>query len=116
MSLFISEAMAATTTAAGGAPAGMQGDGGFSIVILLAIFALFYLMLIRPQNKRAKEHRNLIGQLKAGDEIVTSGGILAKVNSLSEQYIKAQLTDGIEVSLQRSAVSAVLPKGTLKSL
>ena len=84
--------------------------------MIAAIFVLFYFMLIRPQNKRAKEHRELVGKLKKGDEIITSGGILAKVSSLDEQYIKVSVAEGVEINLQRSAVSAVLPKGTIKSL
>ena len=73
-------------------------------------------MLIRPQNKRAKEQRDLIAQLKKGDEVVTTGGLVAKVASLDEQFIKISLCDGVEVILQRSAVSALLPKGTIKAL
>lgn len=109
MSFFISDALAA-----GQAPAGQ--DGTFSLIMIAAIFILFYFMLIRPQNKKAKEHRDLINQLKKGDEIITSGGILAKVVSLDEQYIKVSVAEGVELSLQRGAVSTVLPKGTLKSL
>ena len=109
MSFFVSDAMAAGTLPA-------QTDGTFSLIMIAAIFILFYFMLIRPQNKRAKEHRELVGKLKKGDEIITSGGMLAKVSSLDDQYIKASIAEGVEVSLQRSAVSAVLPKGTLKSL
>ena len=111
MSLFSSNAL---TTAGSAMPA--QADGTFSLVMIAAIFVLFYFMLIRPQNKRAKEHRELVGNLKKGDEVVTSGGIIAKVVSLDEQYIKVSLAEGVEVNLQRSAVSTVLPKGTLKSL
>ncbi|AUH72182.1 preprotein translocase subunit YajC [Legionella sainthelensi] len=111
MGFFISDAMAA----AGATPA-PQADGTFSLIMIAAIFVLFYFMLIRPQNKRAKEHRDLVSKLKKGDEIITSGGILAKVVSLDEQYIKISLAEGVEINLQRGAVSAVLPKGTLKSL
>jgi preprotein translocase subunit YajC len=111
MSFFISDAFAAV----GGAPTG-QHDGTFSLIMIVAIFVLFYFMLIRPQNKRAKEHRDLISRLKKGDEIVTTGGILAKVVSLDEQFIKVSPAEGIEFSLQKGAVTAVLPKGTLKSL
>ncbi|WP_133131174.1 preprotein translocase subunit YajC [Legionella yabuuchiae] len=110
MSFFISNAMAAQA----GQPA--QADGTFSLIMIAAIFVLFYFMLIRPQNKRAKEHRELISNLKKGDEIITSGGVLAKVTALEEQYIKANIAEGIEINIQRTAVSAVLPKGTLKSL
>jgi len=111
MSFFISDAVAAATTT------GAQPEGSFfSLIMIAAIFVLFYFMLIRPQNKRAKEHRELIGKLKKGDEIITSGGILAKVSSIDEQYVKASIAEGIEITMQRNAVSAVLPKGTLKSL
>ncbi len=113
MSFFISDAIAAATTTT---TKGAQGDGSFSLIMIAAIFVLFYFMLIRPQNKRAKEHRELVGKLKKGDEIVTAGGILGKVTSLDEQYIKISVSEGVEVSLQRSAISSVLPKGTLKAL
>jgi preprotein translocase subunit YajC len=110
MSFFISDAFAA------GAPMAAQTDGTFSIIMIAAIFVLFYFMLIRPQNKRAKEHRELINQLKNGDEIITSAGILGKVVSLDDQYIKVSLAAGIEINMQKSAVTTVLPKGTLKAL
>lgn len=109
MSFFISDALAA------GAPAA-QTDGTFSLIMIVAIFVLFYFMLIRPQNKRAKEHKELINQLKKGDEIITNAGILGKVVSIDDQYIKVSLAEGVEISMQRGAVSTVLPKGTLKSL
>ena len=73
-------------------------------------------MLIRPQSKRAKEHRDVISKLKKGDELITASGLLAKVVSIDEQYIKVLIAEGVEISLQRNAVSTVLPKGTLKSL
>jgi len=111
MGFFISNAVAAATT-----PAAQQPDGIYTLVMIVAIFVLFYFMLIRPQNKRAKEHKSLIGSLKKGDEIVTSGGFLAKVVSLDEQYIKINLADGVETIIQRGAVNAILPKGTIKSL
>jgi preprotein translocase subunit YajC len=113
MSFYISDAIAAATTTT---TKGAQGDSSFSLIMIAAIFVLFYFMLIRPQNKRAKEHRELVGKIKKGDEIVTSGGILGKVTSLDEQYIKISVSEGVEVSLQRSAISSVLPKGTLKAL
>lgn len=115
MSFFISNAAAASTAAASsGAPA--QGDGMYSMVMIAAIFVLFYFMLIRPQNKRAKEHRDLIGAIKKGDEIITSGGMLGKVVEVDEQYIKINIANGVDIDMQRNAVSSVLPKGTLKSL
>ena len=112
MSFFINDAMAAVTTAT---PAG-QPDGTFTIVMIVAIFVLFYFMLIRPQNKRAKEHKELIGNLKKGDEIMSAGGILGKVTNMNEQFIGVSIAEGVEIHLQRSAVSSILPKGTIKSL
>ena len=113
MSLLISDALAAT-----GGPAGQGGQGDMMSMILfmVMIFVLFYFMLIRPQQKKLKEQRDMLGKLKVGDEIVTTGGILAKISHLDEHYIKAQLADSIEIVVQRSAVSHVLPKGTLKSI
>lgn len=105
-----------TAHAAAAAPAPSPHDSTFSLVMVVAIFVLFYFMLIRPQNRRAKEHRALITNLKKGDEIITSGGLLAKVTALEDAYIKVMLAEGVEVSLQRHAVNTVLPKGTLKSL
>lgn len=112
MSFFISDAMAA----AAGGQAASPDSGMYPMFMIAVIFALFYFMLIRPQNKRQKEHRKLISELKKGDEIITSGGFLAKVVDLGEQYLKVSLNDGAQVHLQRSAVSSVLPKGTIKSL
>jgi preprotein translocase subunit YajC len=110
MSLFGSNAVA---TAGSTVPA---QDGTLSMIMIAAVFVLFYFMMIRPQNKRAKEHRDLIGKLKKGDEVITAGGLLAKVVSLDEQYIRVSIAEGVEINIQRSAVNTVLPKGTLKSL
>ena len=111
MSFFLSDAFAAV-----GNPSAAQGDGTFSLIMMGAIFVLFYFMLIRPQNKRAKEQRELLNRLKSGDEILTASGILAKVVHLDEQYIKVCIAEGVEISIQKVAVSSILPKGTLKSL
>jgi preprotein translocase subunit YajC len=111
MSLFVSDAFAAA-----GAAHGAPSDSTFSFIMIAAIFVLFYFMLIRPQNKRAKDHRELVSKLQKGDEIITSGGIVAKVSSVDEQFIKVLITEGVEISLQRNSVTSVLPKGTLKAL
>ena len=111
MSFFITNAIAAAKTA----PTG-QTDGAFPLVMLIAIFVLFYFMIIRPNSKRAKEHRDLISNLKKGDEIVTSGGMVAKVVNLDDQFIKISVAEGVDIYIQRNAVVAVLPKGTVKSL
>jgi len=111
MSFFIANAFAQTPAAQGSAP-----DNLFSLGMIAVIFVVFYLMLIRPQNKRAQEQRDLIAQLKKGDEVVTSGGLLARVVSLDDQFAKVNLCDGVEVTLQRTAITTLLPKGTLKAL
>lgn len=82
---------------------------------LVLIFIVFYFLLIRPQTKRAKEHRAMVAALEAGAEVVTSGGILGKVTELGEQYLTVEIADGVSVKVQRHTVTQVLPKGTLKS-
>lgn len=114
MSFGITNAIAAGTEAVAGAP---RTDGSFSLIMVLGIFVLFYFMMIRPQSKRAKQHKELVGKLKKGDEIVLSSGILAKVDHLvNDVYIKATVNSGVDILVQRDAVTAVLPKGTLDSL
>jgi len=72
--------------------------------------------MIRPQSKRAKEHRNLIGGLAKGDEVVTAGGILGRISKISDAYITLALTDNVEILVQKSSIVNALPKGTLKTL
>ena len=115
MSFLISNAMAASSLTAS-APQMGQPDSTFSLVMIVAIFIMFYFMLIRPQNKRAKDHRDLVSQLKKGDEIITTGGLLGKIIDVNDQFIKLSLNDNLEIHLQRNAVTAVLPTGTMKSL
>jgi len=109
---FISSAMAATPGATGS-----QGASGLSTLIILAVFfAVFYFLMIRPQQKKAKEHRNLVNNLSKGDEVITSGGLLGIVNKVTDDYLIIELTEGVEVKVQKGAVSTCLPKGTLKSI
>jgi len=109
MDFFISEAYA---QAAG---QGAAGSPFMGILPIIGLFVLFYFILIRPQQKRVKEHKNLVASLKKGDEIVTNGGLLGKLTDVSEQFVTVQLADDVEVKLQRSAVATVLPKGSIKS-
>lgn len=99
---------------------GAAGQGSpFSMLIMLAIFAaIFYFMLYRPQAKRVKEHKSLIGSLAKNDEVLTQGGMVGKVIKVSEDkdFIMLALTETVEVAVQKSAISAVLPKGTIKSI
>lgn len=90
------------------------GDGMFSILMMLAMVVIFYFLLWRPQSKRAKEHRNLINNLQKDDEVVTSGGVLGKITLVDEKFLKINVSEGVEIQLQRAAISAVLPKGTIR--
>jgi preprotein translocase subunit YajC len=83
---------------------------------LLVMIPLFYFMLIRPQMKRAKEHRELLASITKGDEVVTSGGLAGKVSNISEAYVTVEIADNVNIKVQKQAISSVLPKGTLKSL
>lgn len=85
-------------------------------VPLLFILVLFYFMLIRPQMKRSKEHRDMLGKLAKGDEVVTTGGLAGVVREIGENYLHVEIADGVSVKMQKSAVGSVLPKGTLKAL
>lgn len=83
---------------------------------LIALVVLFYFMLIRPQMKRAKEHRNMLSALAKGDEVVTSGGVVGKVANIGEAYVAVEVADNVSIKVQKSAISSVLPKGSLKAL
>jgi preprotein translocase subunit YajC len=93
-----------------------QNSAMFNLLFIGGMFLLFYLILWRPQAKRAKEHRELVGSLGKGDEVLTSGGILGKVTNVSDDYVTVEVADGVELNLQKSAVAAALPKGTIKSI
>ena len=94
--------------------ASSQG-GLMGFLPLILIFVVFYFMLIRPQMKRAKEHRKLVAELGKGDEVVTNGGILGKITDLSDSFVTLELADNVKIKVQRSAVATVMPKGTINS-
>jgi preprotein translocase subunit YajC len=110
-SMFISSAFAQTAPAAAG---GDMQSTLMSMLPLLLMFVVLYFVMIRPQMKKQKEHRAMIEALAKGDEVVTAGGFLGKVSKLGDAYVGIELTTGVEVQMQRSAVVQVLPKGTLK--
>ena len=97
--------------AAGGSPA----DGMQSIFLIVAMFAVLYFLMIRPQMKRAKEHKAMVEGLQKGDEVVTAGGILGRIAKLGDAHISVEIAPNVEIQVQRGAVQAVLPKGSLKS-
>ena len=98
------------------AAAASPSDPLISFLPMIAIFVAFYFFLIRPQQKRAKDQKAMLGALQVGDEIVISGGIAGKVKKLSENYLDLEVADNVEIKVQRGAVQLLLPKGTLKSL
>ena len=83
---------------------------------LVVLVILFYFMLIRPQMKRAKETKQMLGALAKGDEAVTTGGLAGKIVSIGENYISLEVADNVSIKVQKGAISSVLPKGTLKNL
>ena len=109
MSFFISDAMAQSAS-------GQQADPLMSFLPLIILFVIFYFLLIRPQQKKAKEHKTMVENLQKGDEIVTSGGIVGKVTDVGEGFLTCKISDNVEVKLQSHAITTVLPKGTLKSI
>jgi preprotein translocase subunit YajC len=78
-------------------------------------FVIFYFLLFRPQQKRAKEHQNLLSRLATGDEVVTTGGLLGKVTEVGESFITLEIADGVRIKVQKMQVTQLMPKGTLKS-
>jgi preprotein translocase subunit YajC len=107
MSFFITDAMAATGGSSSSSPAGL--------VLMVLMFVVFYFLLIRPQSKRAKEHKAMVAALAKGDEAVTNGGILGRVSHVGEQYVTIEIADGVSIKVQRNAVQAIMPKGTIKA-
>ncbi len=93
-----------------------QGGGGSFLFMLVFFFVIFYFFLIRPQMKQAKEHKQLVEDLAKGDEVVTNGGMLGKINQVGDNFLVLEVARGTEVKVQKQAVSAILPKGTLKTL
>jgi preprotein translocase subunit YajC len=111
MSLFISNAHANASAA----PAG----GGMEMLIMLGIFGLvFYFLIYRPQAKRVKDHKNLMSALSKGDEVLTAGGLIGKIDKVSDDkdFVIVALNDQTNVTVQKGSISAVLPKGTMKAL
>ena len=85
-----------------------------SMLPLVLMFVVLYFVMIRPQMKKQKEHRAMVEALAKGDEVVTTGGMLAKVSKLGDSYLSVEIANGVEVQIQRGAVVQVLPKGTVK--
>ena len=107
--MFISSAYA---QAAGGS----TGGDLMTFLPMIAIFVVFYFLLIRPQQKRAKETRSMLEALQKGDEVVTAGGIVGRIAKLTDQYANIEIAPNVEISVQRGAIAQLLPKGTIKAM
>ena len=83
-------------------------------IFLVAMFVLMYFLLIRPQQKRAKDHKNLLKELKKGDEVVTNGGVLGKINSVDESFATLEIAEGVVVKVQKQGINQKMPKGSAK--
>ena len=106
MDLLITPAWAQAAT-------GTAGTLG-TILPLVLIFVVFYFLLIRPQTKRAKEHREMVAKLASGDEVVTNGGILGRITDVGEQFVTLQVAGGVAIQVQKFQIAGLMPKGTLK--
>jgi preprotein translocase subunit YajC len=107
--VFISPAYA---QASGATP----GGDIMAFLPMVAIIVVFYFLLIRPQQKRAKETKSMLEALQKGDEIVTAGGVVGRIAKLTDAYANVEIAPNIEITVQRSAISMLLPKGTIKNL
>jgi preprotein translocase subunit YajC len=109
MDFFISSAYAQAATGAAG------GQGIIAFLPFVVILVVFYFLLVRPQNKRAKEQREMLSKIAAGDEVATTGGVLGKVIEVGEQFLTLEIAAGVNVKLQKHQVAQLLPKGTVKN-
>jgi preprotein translocase subunit YajC len=109
MNSLIPDAMA---QAAGGAPAGGSPMGMFVMMGLFVV--IFYFLLIRPQQKKQKEHQAMLSKLAAGDEVVTAGGILGRITEVGDNFVTLEIADNVRIKVQRYQVTTLVPKGTLK--
>ena len=99
------------------AAASSDPTGGFmQLLPMILMFAVLWFLMVRPQMKKAKEHKALIAAIAKGDEVVTGGGLLGKVVKVGDNYVTLEIAEGTEVVVQKPAIGLVLPKGTLKSL
>ena len=87
-----------------------------TLFLLFGFMILIYFLMIRPENKRRKTHQEMLTSLDLGNEVVTAGGLLGKVSKISDQYIELSVADNTKIKVQKTSISTVLPKGTLKSI
>ena len=97
------------------APSGLGGLDLMGMLPLVLMFVLLYFLLLRPQMKRAKEHRTMLTALQKGDEVVTAGGTLGKITSVADNYVRLEIAPNVEVTVQKQSVQTLLPKGSIKN-
>ncbi|MDR0779960.1 MAG: preprotein translocase subunit YajC [Pseudomonadales bacterium] len=111
MNFFINSAYAQAAEGAAQTPSGI-----YNLLFLGGFVVIFYFLIWRPQSKRAKEVRSLLDNLKVGDEVMSTGGLLGRLNRIDDHYVSLQVADNVELKLQKTSITAVLPKGTLKAI
>ncbi len=93
------------------------GEPGFvGLLPIVLMFVLLYFLMIRPQMKRAKEHKQMVEALQKGDEVITAGGVVGRINKMGDAYVTLEIAPNTEISVQRTAVQTLLPKGTMKTI
>jgi preprotein translocase subunit YajC len=99
------------------APAGGDPSGGLvGLLPIILMFVILWFLMIRPQMKKAKEHKAMVEALQKGEEVVTNGGIAGRITKVGENYITLEVAENVEIAVQKGAVANILPKGTLKTL
>ena len=91
-----------------------QSDPLMTFLPLILMFVVLYFLMIRPQTKKAKEHKKMVESLSTGDEVVTGGGIMGKIKKVDQNYLSVEISKNVEVNIQKSTVQILLPKGTVK--
>ena len=95
---------------------GASASGQFAPLLMIVVFfAIFYLLLWRPQQKKAKDHQAMIAKLSVGDEVVTSGGILGRVTDVGDSFVTLEIADSVRIKVQKVQVTSLMPRGTLKN-
>ncbi|MCH2157832.1 MULTISPECIES: preprotein translocase subunit YajC [unclassified Oleiphilus] len=115
LSLLVLMVMSGAAYAEGAAQPG-EPSALMQLIFFGGFILIFYFLMWRPQSKRAKEHKNLVASLNKGDEIVTNGGIAGKITKVSDDFVSVEVSEGVELKIQKVAVSSALPKGTLKGI
>ena len=108
LNFLIQDAMAQATS-------GPSGEIGLmNLLFPIVLIVAFYFLLIRPQTKRAKEHKQMVDTVKKGDEVVSGGGVLGRVTDVGENFLQVEIADGVQIRLQKQALGSLMPKGTYK--